>query len=184
MSRETSVFLMQKTDIKELFDFCNSLLGAENPKVSITENEAGYLSYRNEWGQGLPAVMSVLGHVSRDVNEEAYFDELYEEDYEECEDPEPTMLEPACAMTVSFDTGFGYRDEFGGADNLHGRYIIALYKWLAERGVSIKWREEYTREIHDGLDNIDRMIKNEAASVFFDSVVMPSVLNQMIGSSK
>lgn len=184
MSRETSIYLMQKTDIQELFDFCNSLMGAVNPQYTSTQNEAGYISYRNAWDQGLPAALSVLTHADHDVNEEPYYDELYEEDYAECDDPEPTMLEPACAMTISFDTTFGYRDEFGGADSLHGRYIIALHNWLSEKGIAIKWREEYTREIHDGLDNIDRMVKDKHASVFYDKIFMPMVMNRMLLDSQ
>lgn len=186
MSLETKIFLMEKTDIKELFDFCNGLLGAENPKFKATrsaaEGEFGYLTYRNDIDQGLKAALMVQTHEARDVNPEDYFDDLYEEDYEDCDDPEPTLLEPACAMLVTFDTTFGYRDEFGGANNLHGRYIIALHDWLASKNIRIKWREEYTREIHDGLDNIDRMVKNNSDVVFYNRVFLPAVAAHMSAS--
>lgn len=179
MSRVTTVFILQKTDPKEVFDFCNSLMGAENPRVKNTSNERGYISYANEWDQGLPALMSVLAHEERDVNPEAYYDELYEEDFIDCDDPEPRMMEPACAISLSFDTTYGYRDEFGGVDNLHGRYIIALHDWLAEKGISLKWKEEYTGDIHDGLNNIDRMIGNEKSSVFYNEIFMPTVVKHI-----
>lgn len=183
MTRETTIYLMGKVDFKELYEFCNSLIGAENPQFTISrsaaEGEKGYLTYSNRIGQGFNAILKVQTHEAHNVNLEDYFDELYEEDYEDCEDPEPRMLEPACAMLVSFDTAYGHKDTYGGVNALHGRYIIALHDWLATKGIKIKWKEEYTGEIHDGLDNIERMIENNDDIVFYRTVFLPSVAMHM-----
>lgn len=151
MTLSTDIYVLDKVDPMEVFNYCNSeLLHVDNPRFSDEESSwsKGTRRIMNAPGQGLNAWLSVSASLEGGP--------LHPEDVWETEDlEEPYLMSPKSYLTVNFDTGYSYSDEFGGCETLHRRYIENLYDYFAEKGIKIKWRDEFTGEIHDGLDGLD-----------------------------
>lgn len=144
MTLNTHIYLTGPVDAKEVFDFCNGLLEAKNPVFDNEESRwsKGVWRYMNEPGQGLNAWLTVAYRPDGPLATEDIYDEEW-------------LAQKACTVEISFDTGYSYRDEFGGCSELHGRYIRALKQWADDHGATLAWQNEFTGDVFDGLDGLE-----------------------------
>lgn len=144
MTLNTHIYLTGPVDAKEVFDFCNGLLGAKNPAFTNEESrwDAGIWRYMNQPGQGFNAWLTVAYRPDGPLAVEDVYDEEW-------------LAQKACAVSISFDTGYSYQDEFGNCSALHGRYIRALQLWAEDHGATLAWQNEFTGEVFDGLDGLE-----------------------------
>lgn len=168
----TTIYVLDKVDPKEVFDFCNSLMGAEHPAFTKTHDEwdpAGIVSLDNAPSQGLPAWLMSNYRENRPLNRV----DIYEDS------ENPTMItSPACWMELSFDTGYAYRDTFGGCTELHARYIVSLHGWLNERNVAMAWKNRFSGMIHSGIQGLEEFFEGgDRATEWFNNSVIPVVQN-------
>lgn len=147
MTLSTDIYLTGPVDAKTVFDFCNELMGSTSARFSNEESSwsKGQWSYMNEPGQGFNAWMGV--YYSPDGP-------LASEDIWETDDDYRYLAQKACTVKVNFDTAYGYRDDFGGCADLHGRYIVALNRWAEDHGATLEWQNEFTGEYFKGLDGL------------------------------
>lgn len=84
---------------------------------------------------------------------------------------------PACWLTVSFDTSYGYSDERGyGCGDLHAEYIARLGQWLDAMGIRWCWENEFTGEIHTGYEQLTGLASGAfEASAWFRTTVLPAI---------
>jgi len=159
MTLSTNVYILDKVDPQEVFDYCNNhLLHAKNPKTSILdpkwEKDEDVTGLENEPGQGIPAWLITKFRKSgemlypKDLTQNEYFGEDEESAWGS------RLYVPACYMDLDFDTSYSYRSALGDCNALHAFFILSLYNWLKGKGVRIKWKNEYTGEIFDGLDGL------------------------------
>lgn len=175
MTLNTNIYILDPVDPQEVFNFCNkALLKASNPRFKhepdTWEEDPEIMDLSNEGGQGFPAWLCTKYRKGGMP--------LYAEDhYDSWGDGEdPYLASPACFMALDFDTAYGYRDEYGGCSDLHGRYIVALYNWLKEKSVRIKWMNEYTGDIYEGIDGLDTLFKGgDEANEWFRNTVIPAI---------
>lgn len=186
MTLNTSIYILDEVDPMEVYNFVNKhLLKVTNPitlhrPYKDWSKDKGYTEHPdimdldNEVGQGFDAwYMSKY----RKSGEPLYPEDHYE-DWSVGEDDEEDLhlTNPACFMELSFDTAYGYVSKVGGCSQLHTTYIIALHDWLEAKGVRIKWQNEFTGEIHDGLDGLEEFgTSGEDARKWFKSI-MPGVI--------
>lgn len=76
--------------------------------------------------------------------------------------PEPEIDEgqvrtPACALTLGFDTPYGYSVGGAGCGDLHASYIVRLVPWFDAHRTGFKWCLEGTGKWYDDLDYIDKL---------------------------
>jgi hypothetical protein len=147
MTLSTDIYLTGNVNAREVFDFCNKLIGAQDPNFlnEVSNWRDGQWSYMNEPGQGFPAWLSVYYRMDGPLAAE----DVWTED-----DGERWLDQKACTVKVNFDTGYFYRDEFGGCSDLHGRYITMLNLWAEERHIDLEWRNEYSGEYFEGTDGL------------------------------
>lgn len=189
MTLSTDIYILDPVDPKEVFDFCNKyLLKVTDPLIdhkpdTTWSRDTGWvddpevMDLSNRIGQGFDAWLLTKYRKNGPLYSEDQYDD--DEDREE-----PYLLSPACFMKLDFDTAYGYRSEFGGCAQLHSRYIVALHDWLETKGVRIKWRNEFTGEIFDGLDGLDGFGNDgDAARDWFKSI-LPGVLTRALEESK
>jgi hypothetical protein len=155
MTLSTDIYLTGPVDAKEVFDFCNSLMGAKNPSFSNEESSwsEGRWSYLNAPGQGYNAWMGVYYRPDGPLAAE----DVWVEDTDVWTEDGSVyryLDQKACTVRINFDTGYGYRDEFGGCSELHGRYIVALHRWAEDHGATLEWQNEFTGEYFKGLDGL------------------------------
>lgn len=198
MTLNTTIYILDPVNPHDVFNFGNFLLGngenvyrpggsLGNVRYSEVKNsewsEPGVVNIYNNIGQGFPAILDCS------YREDA---PLWEEDTYDVEDLSEYgggissyLISPACYMSLSFDTGYGYRDDLGGASNLHARYLVDLYKWLQKKNVRIRWQNEFTGEIHDGIDGLDKFfVGGDKAESWFENEVMPLMSIGMPPKSK
>lgn len=151
MTLNTAIYILDPVSPLEVISFCNrELLGVQNPPhtFELLTYSFNTVRYGNVGGLGYSA----------DFNSKYTLDNSYlldddvreyndEEDVEEC-----TYFSPRCFMELSFDTGYGYRGPEGYASDLHEQYIRELHKWLSDRGARLKWKNEFTGEVFEGID--------------------------------
>lgn len=117
----------------DVFTYCRNLIGAYDGEVAYRhDTNHGWSRYRNLPGQGMPAILTV-----------AYCDDGPLPDFA------GTPFEaPAGAIEVMFDTGYGYRDEYGECDDLHRRLTTQLGQWLDDQGTDWWCQDEYDGAWH------------------------------------
>jgi hypothetical protein len=147
MTLSTDIYLTGTVDAKTVFDFCNDLLGATNPVFDHEESswDKGRWQYMNQPGQGFNAWLSVYYKPDGPLSAEDVWDVDGEYRW---------LSEKACTVKINFDTAYGYRDEFGGCSELHGRYIVALNRWAEGHGATLEWHNEFTGDYFKGLDGL------------------------------
>ena len=158
MTLSTYVYILDEVDPKEVFDWVNTnLLKVKDPITEtfrdaeeyswVADKSSTEMTRWNRVGQGFDAWF--ITHYREGAP-------LYVEDQYETEDfEEPYLTSPACYMSLDFDTAYGYRGVDGeGCDDLHASYIVKLHDWLAKKGVRIRWKNEFTGEIFDGIDGL------------------------------
>lgn len=148
MTLSTNIYLTGNVDAREVFDFCNKLIGAEKPRFTNEESQwvPGMWVLMNAPGQGYPAWLSVTYRKDGPLaTQDVWVTE---------EDGYRFLDQKACSVEVNFDTGYSYRDEFGGSSDLHGRYITMLNLWAEERGIELGWKNEFSGEYFKGTDGL------------------------------
>lgn len=102
--------------------------------------------------------------------------EDYDQDEPLCEGMEGYAHRPACYIEVSMDTGYSYNEGGLGCADLHARIVADLGRWLESCGVTWKWKNEFTGEIHDGYDKLEELGKGGLeASAWFHNTVLPAI---------
>jgi hypothetical protein len=156
MTLSTDIYLTGNVDPHEVFDFCNKLIGADNPVFTDEESDYGPTGRRrimNAPGQGFPAWLSVSYRKGGPLAAE----DVWVEDGDiSTEDGSVYrwLDQKACTVEINFDTGYSYRDEFGGCSDLHGRYITMINLWAEERGIALEWQNEFSGEYFKGTDGL------------------------------
>lgn len=193
MTLSTDIYILDPVDPMEVFNFVNKyLLKQDNPSFKHEPQSRYIKKDHGDWTEVEdPEIMDLSNEIGQGFD--AWFlskyrknGPLYAEDqYDDDEDLEkPYLISPACFMSLDFDTAYGFRSEFGGCAQLHSRYIVALHDWLATKNVRIKWRNEFTGEIFDGLDGLDGFGNDgDAARDWFKSI-LPGVLLHALEESK
>ena len=187
MTLDTRIFILDPVDPKEVFDFCNGLLGAKNPRFkegpSDWDDDKEVIHLDNEPGQGFPAWLMTKyraeGKPLRDKDMTRH--DLDPDEYAEDDEYGKEVYKPACFMEISFDTAYGYQDEYGGCSTLHARYIVDLHAFLLAKGVRIKWQDEFSGDIHNGIHGIEEFLGGgDKAMAWFKEVltVLPEILNK------
>lgn len=195
MTLNTKVYVLDPSvGYREVFVVCQRLLAKydeQNRPVTAQrfEEREGWIG--NERGQELPALMDVtyrLGAPLRTPEEQAAHDP------DICTLPDsswyggdPATLcdgahrgRPACWLQISFDTAYGAVSKGLRCSELHGRLIVELGDWLDGRGARLKWMNEYSGAVYDGLDGIASLIGDgDQAMAWFDRQVAP-VLQHII----
>lgn len=185
MTLATEVFLSGDIDGREVFAYAQHLLAlydkqkrpASEQKTRAFEgpDSEGVAQLSNRIGQGLPAILDVKFRTDGSP--------LRAEDIPETEGSDWEY--PKCSVEVRFDTGYGYSDSLGGCSHLHARFICALQDWVTERDGSLAWRNEYTGDVHQGLDGISEFIGdgNKAAD-WFATEALPAIVADIAQRSK
>lgn len=205
MTLDTRIYVLDKADQREVFDFCRNLLGASDKHTWSDEQDASYAkgartalpgnawTIANDPGQGLPAWLMLHYRPDgayRTPEQAAAHDE-------DCNLPQNPHYDPdwglcdgdhyrrASWLEVSFDTAYGYQDDRGyGCGDLHAEYVARLGQWLDERGIRWEWRNEFTGEIHQGYKDLIGLASGAfEASAWFRTSVLP-VIERMAGESR
>lgn len=163
MTLNTYVYISDEIDRHEVFKKCNELIGADDSvkwkeePINLGKNE---LWLRNLPGQGLPAWLSIYSR------EEGEWHTTYQ-DAQNCEDYCDNDCDgedhgPPCFIKVSFDTAYGYNGPRGqGCGWLHAQLLAQLGVSLTEKGISWKWQNEFTGEIHTEYDKLRTLYRSE-----------------------
>lgn len=198
MTLDTRIYVLDKVDPQETFRFCRDLLGAADKHTftdaqdSTWEKGRDFVEPANPWtlsnnpGQGLPAwlMLHYRPGVPLRTPEQAA-----EHDKDICNLPgaswydatsgpcDGTGHRPACWLTVSFDTAYGYSDHRGyGCGDLHAEYVAKLGQWLDKQGVRWSWENEFTGEVHTGYTRlVDLASGGFEASAWFRTSVLPAI---------
>jgi len=174
MTLNTAIYILDEIDPHKVFEFCNGLMGADKAISTETYDEwetNPVISLDNAPGQGFPAWLMSNYRKKGPLYPMAQ----YEHDDET---GERQLIAPACYMEISFDTAYGYQDSYGGATELHGRYIVALYHWLQKRNVSMCWQNEFTGTIHHGTEGLESFFSGgDRANEWFQNSVLPVFKN-------
>lgn len=210
MTLDTRVAIGKPHNVREIFDFCNQMLGA--PAEVLTEHQdcdgdrAGQRGLLNKPLQGLPAWLwmfygvdgpmvhrhtkwceTEVGPAKWDDDGTVMVTQAEVDEHAASVAADPTENGWA-AIEVSFDTAYGYRGEGGeSCSDLHARLVTALGLWLDKRGLPWKWKNEYTGEWHDGADGLDRFgaaHRASGADAWFRNQVMPVIANGTLGGAR
>lgn len=81
------------------------------------------------------------------------------------------------AIRVNWDTSYSYRGPNGQSCNdLHAYYIVALGRWLSDRGIRWCWHNEYSGEWFDGVNGLETLSQAGAeAQDWFHAVAVPAI---------
>jgi hypothetical protein len=102
----------------------------------------------------------------------------YTQDPEDYDDP---TTFPASYADVMFDTSYGYQDSYGGCATLHARFLVHLL----QKGYTFSWVNEFTGELHEGLDGLEAFMDGGAeAEEWFQTVVLPVIEEEMRGEAQ
>lgn len=74
------------------------------------------------------------------------YDEDHTDDPEKEDPDEDIWFTPRGYIKLDFDTAYGYRDEYGGCSDLHGRIVTHLASIVEEHGGEYIWKDEFTGE--------------------------------------
>ena len=153
MTLNTKIFVHDEIDRMELHSFANSLVGGGTFQVDKGE-------VINAPGQGLDAWLMVF------ANEDGTpFN------------PHPT---PTHFARVTFDTGYAYRGELGeDCSCLHAYYVVRMHDWLAERGITMSWCNEYTGKVSPGKEGIEELLEmGRKTTEWFHDTLVPALNEQ------
>lgn len=183
MTLATIVYVVDPTDVRETFRYCQSLLAKWDAQdrpasgqqtLEIRDDPTSYV-LGNRMNQGLPALLSVYYREDGPLRARAA------EHDEDCEDDcDGASHVPAHAFEIVFDTAYSYGDHGLNAGSLHAVLLSDLGRWFGERGVRWMWRNEYTGEIHEGAERLSELVGTTEEAKGFVS----SVLSQLIGGEK
>jgi hypothetical protein len=173
---------------REVYDFFNNLLGprpggepTQMSKEAMPWSGPGVLNFGNELGQGLPAILDVEFREDAPVastEQAAEHTEDCEWDVKQgssCDWNHPVV----CGILISLDTAYGYTDSYGGCSVLHARYIVDFYtNFVLPRGLSLRWKNEYSGEINEGIDGIEEFLDGgDEAAEWFTGIITKIVGN-------
>lgn len=201
MTFNTTIVIGNPLPVRELFDFCNGLLGAPADvkwkQQDCDGNRLGQREILNEPMQGLPAWLWIYygadgpmrhahtKYCATEVGPAKWDDDgkypvtandIAEHEAEIAADPTRNGW---AAIEVTFDTAYGYvADDGTRCTQLHARYVAQFGAWLDKRGAPWRWQNEYTGEWFDGYDGLRDFAEDDAATGWFDSQVAP-VLRSM-----
>lgn len=83
---------------------------------------------------------------------------------------------PPYFINLNFDTGYSYRDAFGGCTALHARIIFALGQWCIERNLRFIWKDEYSGRWYADLASLETFLRNgDSANTWFEKVARPFI---------
>lgn len=123
-------------------------------------------------GQGLPGIVECefLSDGSPLATED-----IYEEEDLGDGDVERYLTTRACGVRLSWDTGYAYRDRGLDCTKLHALALIDLHESLPE-GVTMRWVNEYSDEMHSGIEGIEGFLGHgDSAQQWFSNVVLPMI---------
>lgn len=208
MTLDTRIYIYDKVDQDEVKAKVDELLGIENPR-SYEEMgsgpygcvDEGTRELSNRIAQGFNAwVMTYsnpdgIRYSDEHKAEQERWHNEYHEDPEDCSpercpaDLDFSKLEHDAGihyMQISMDTAYGFRNDKGwNCTTLHAWVIINLGSWLDERGIRWAWENEYTGEIHHGLDKeaLEEFLGGgRDAAAWFHGTVMPVIKSQYPGA--
>lgn len=114
-------------------------------------------------GQGLPAIVTSEHRGDAPVAAEDQYDD------------DGDLIRRSCQVVVSWDTGYGYSAHGMGCASLHAAALTLLHESLPA-GVTMQWENEFTGEVHDGIDNVlDLAGDGEEVATWFRDVALPAV---------
>lgn len=166
MTLSTNVYVLDKTDVREVFRFCQGMLSQYDEQMRTPEQQVwsdeerawgrpGARSIANRLGQGLPAILDISYRPDGPLRE------AQTECDQDCDPDECSGMNHArfCWLDIDFDTAYGYRDAVGrGCGDLHAALVAELGQWLDAKGVRWEWHNEFTGEVHGGDDRYERLI--------------------------
>lgn len=162
MTLSTNLYVLDKTDLEELFAKAIADLGG----TELTEDREWYGARVRQTrpGQGLPAWLMV--HYQPDGP-------LQPNVVPETEDE---GRQTACYYRVNWDTGYGYDRNGEGCGQLHARLVASLGHWLDQRRISWAWSNEFTGDIYLGPAGLHTLAGGgTAAREWLANVVMPVI---------
>lgn len=186
MTLSTDVYILDAVPAAEVFAFAAGLLG-ERPDGEPYEWADEVDNY---WGdnpdgrrimgrpdQGLPAWLTVHYKAGGVPLATAADEAVCTED---CDVDGHCGHAHESWVTVNWDTAYGYSDAEGrNCTTLHAHYIVELVGWLALRGARVRWRNEYTNEVHDGADwkaLAGFVGDGDRAQAWFQTKAVPAIL--------
>ena len=191
MTLDTRIYVHGQVDVPELFREGQRLLSLDDDKHRDPSEQQwedkpytvfadgkwiddpdGTRSIRNRISQGLPGILDITYRPDGPLKTDPEACDRW------CDDPcdQESPHEPAHWCEISIDTGYGYQDEHGGCANLHARLIAQFGNWLEARNVSWSWKNEYTNEIHEGVNGLAEFCADGAKSQgWFRNIVKPGI---------
>lgn len=178
MTLDTRFIIDHPINAKEVFEFTRAMIGATEDHVWRHETKPGKVmpeywtnpSYRNQIGQGLPALLKVSYGADGPLMETEYDeDEIGTKPHD-----------PPGFVEVSMDTAYGYRREGLGCGQLHARYVQTLGRWCEQNGWPYHWKNEFTGEWHtDWRLAAEELVEGgNRANEWFENIVMPRIIAQ------
>lgn len=163
MSLSTSIYFLDAIDRHEVFAFANSIM--ENPDPDVLENPApgrnGIVTLTNRPGRIVPAWLTAEFREHIPLTPSEYYDGEY-------------LVSPACWGELRFYTNWDYQDTYGGALELHARFIVEFHDWLAQKGVGMKWRDSEKMTTNTGLDGLEEFFeRGDKKLAWFNEHVLP-----------
>lgn len=192
MTLSTDVYILDEVDAREVFRFCQGLLTKyDDPRHLAPES----MQVRDEQDTGTPGVWEVQPGNPWSLDNKpdqglpAWLMSAYRPDGplraeapghdEDCdEDCTGKYHDRACWMSLDFDTAYGYRDSRDwGCGDLHAALVAELGEWLTGRGIRWEWRNEFTGDVHIGVDGLEELgSKGAEASAWFRNMALPALL--------
>lgn len=184
MTLDTRVYVLSEINHKDVWIKCNQLIGAteatrfRDEQVKTWRGGVGTPEPGNAWnlgneaGQGLCALLDIYYRPGAPLREADNGCEWYCDPG--CDDEHNNV---ACWLEVSFDTAYSYRGDRGeGCGDLHAHLVAQLGRWLDERDVRWKWRNEFTWDVHAGYEGLGELGSGgREASAWFRSTVLPVI---------
>lgn len=176
MTLNTSIFLTGPVDAHELQRFVNTVLlkapdaeTKDEPDTDWqTKEPTGTWSLDNLPGQGFDAWMMITYRPDGELATEDVWDD---------DDGYRWLAQKKCTVEISFDTPYGGRSRDGlDCTTLHSAYIVALFHWAQERGITLEWQNEYTGDYFEGLNGLEDFGNaGDEAMDWFRNVVTPAI---------
>lgn len=174
MTLSTYVYIDGPVDHREVYDKVNEILHIKDPVFTDEESEydEGVRRIDNALGQGFDAwVMTSSRYDGQPMIREGDPDEA-----EEDPDSRWAKDENQGYVKVNFDTAYGFNERGYTCTTLHASVVVDLGKWLQERGVTWRWVNEYTGEIHAGFEGLDDFVgSGEQARDWFQNMALPAI---------
>lgn len=204
MTLSTNVYVLDEIDPMEVFRYCQGLLArfdderrpAEAQRWTNRQDMTFNLgewttepdnpwSLDNEPDQNLPAWLMMAYRPGAPLRTQA---DAEKHDPDCCNIPGATFYdesEPlcdgayhstACWLDIDFDTAYSYKSGGRGCGDLHAALVGLLGQWLSEKGVTWKWRNEFTGEVHDDAASLVELVTGGAdASAWLNNIVKPAI---------